>query len=73
MKHIDNRHEISKVVKAVLLLWFVVAIYLQHDVGVADNGDYSRYMSWISSGPFGIKTNFPAHGTEDWGSVKNIV
>lgn len=41
-------------------------MYLQHDVGLADNGDFTRSMGWISSGPVGIEPNWPAAGTEDW-------
>jgi hypothetical protein len=42
-------------------------MYLQHNVGLADNGDYARSMAWISSGPIGIEPNWPTAGsTELW-------
>jgi hypothetical protein len=42
-------------------------MYLQHNTGLADNGDYARSMAWISSGPIGIGPNWPIAGsTERW-------
>jgi hypothetical protein len=52
-------------IKAVLILWFVIAMVPQNNVGLADNGDFTRSMEWISSGPVGIEPNWPAAGTED--------
>lgn len=52
--------------KAALILWFVIAMVLQHNVGLADNGDFTHSMSWIASGPVGIEPNWPEAGTEDW-------
>ena len=49
-----------------MILWFVVAMYLQQDVGLADNGDFTRSMQWITSGPVGIEPNWPDPGTEAW-------
>lgn len=57
---------IESLAKAVLILWFIIAMYLQHNVGLADNGDFTRSMQWITSGPIGIEPNWPAAGTEDW-------
>jgi hypothetical protein len=51
-------------VKVIFLLWFILAMYLQHNVGLADNGDYARSMAWISSGPIGIEPNWPTVGTD---------
>lgn len=41
-------------------------MYSHHDVGLADNGDFTRYMGWISSGPIGIEPNWPDIGSKDW-------
>ncbi len=53
-------------IKAILILWFIIAMYLQHRIGLADNGDFSRSMNWITSGPIGIEPNWPSYGTEEW-------
>lgn len=53
-------------IKIILIFWFVGAMYLQYNVGLADNGDFTRAMKWISSGPVGIEPNWPQKGTEAW-------
>ncbi len=53
-------------IEVILILWFVVAMYLQQNIGLADNGDFTRSMGWISPGPVGIEPNWPAADTEDW-------
>lgn len=53
-------------VQLALIFWFIVTMYLQHDLGLADNGDYTRSMAGISSGPLEIERNWPPPGTEDW-------
>lgn len=53
-------------IKAALILWFIIAMYLQYNVGLADNGDFARSMGWISSGPIGIEPSLPVAGTNDW-------
>ena len=63
--------DLQTTLKAALILWFVVAMVLQHDVGLADNGDFTRSMSWISSGPLGIEPNWPEPDSEDWGKRFN--
>lgn len=53
-------------VKAALVFWFITAMYLQHDIGLADNGDFVRSIEGITSGPIGIEPNWPAPNSEDW-------
>jgi hypothetical protein len=57
---------IETAAKALLILWFIIAMYFQYNLGLADNCDFTRSMGWISSGPIGIEPNWPAAGTEDW-------
>jgi hypothetical protein len=45
---------------------FIIAMCLQYNVGLADNGDFARSMGWISSGPIGIEPGLPVAGSEDW-------
>jgi hypothetical protein len=52
--------------KLALVSWFIIAIYFQHNQGLADNGDFTRSMRLISSGPIGIEPNWPAAGSQDW-------
>ena len=58
--------KLEALLRVVLILLFIVAMYLQHNVGLADNGDFSHLMSWISSGPVGMENNWPTFGTKDW-------
>jgi hypothetical protein len=53
-------------VKSALILLFVQGMYLQHNLGYADNGDYTRSMGGFTSGPIGIEPNWPPGGTETW-------
>lgn len=53
-------------VRAVLCAALVVGSAVQMRVGLADNGDFSRIMTWISSGPVGFAENWPAEGTPDY-------
>ena len=57
---------VERSIEVILILWFVVAMYFQQNIGLADNGDFTRSMGWISSGPVGIEPNWPAAHTEDW-------
>jgi hypothetical protein len=57
---------LERSMEIILILWFVVAMYLQQNVGLADNGDFTRAMTWVSTGPIGIEPNWPAANTEDW-------
>jgi hypothetical protein len=41
-------------VKIALVLGLVVAIYLQLDVGLADQGDFLRANAWLTAGPVGL-------------------
>ncbi len=52
--------------RAVLCAALVVGSVLQMRMGLADNGDFSRIMTWISSGPVGFAENWPAEGTPDY-------
>lgn len=44
----------------------LVALLIQSNLGLADNGDFTRSMKWITSGPIGIEPNWPNYGTEEW-------
>jgi hypothetical protein len=52
-----------RLVQAGLLAWLVMSFVAQMNVGLADNGDYSRFMSTITSGPVGMQ-NWPDAGTQ---------
>ena len=50
---------------ALCALSFVSAgIWLQSDIGLADNGDFTRGARWFTSGPVGFAENVPATGTD---------
>lgn len=52
-------HKIRQSIKISLVLLVILGFYLQHDEGFADNGDFSRGMTWITSGPTNITSNWP--------------
>lgn len=56
----------ERIIKYLLLIWFMVAIYFQHNTGLADNGDFTRSMKWIVSDPIGVTTDWQAVGNEEW-------
>ena len=62
----NTTSRVQTLIKAGLILCLIAAMYLQRDVGMADNGDFTRSMGWISPGPVGIEPNWPAAGTEEW-------
>jgi hypothetical protein len=51
---------------ALLLGAALVGTVLQLDVGLADNGDYTRLMQWFSTGPSGFDENWPAEGSAEY-------
>jgi hypothetical protein len=63
----DQRaRRIGVFVRLLLLGWLVLAMLLQMPLGLADNGDFSRIMTWFTSGPVGFAKNWPPGGTEEW-------
>ncbi|NOY05968.1 MAG: hypothetical protein GXO82_04965, partial [Chlorobi bacterium] len=52
--------------KILLVLLLIVGSFSQIENGLADNGDYSRVMTWVSSGPLGFSQNWPSAGTPDY-------
>lgn len=57
---------LHKLIKGLVLLFLIASFYSQTNIGLADNGDFSRAMTWFSSGPVGIEPNWPAPNTADW-------
>ncbi|PLX23247.1 MAG: hypothetical protein C0600_15130 [Ignavibacteria bacterium] len=50
--------------KIILLGILLVGSAVQLHVGLADSGDYSRLMVWMTSAPSGFVENWPAEGTQ---------
>ncbi|MBN1447436.1 MAG: hypothetical protein JXA28_05855 [Bacteroidetes bacterium] len=50
--------------KTLLLGLLLVGTVMQLHVGLADNGDYTRLLLWVTSGPSGFEENLPLPGTE---------
>ncbi len=61
------RH-LYKILVLTWLFFVVVGLYLQHDVGLADNGDFTRGMTWFTSGPVEFESNWPDRQSqpENW-------
>jgi hypothetical protein len=51
-------------VQGVMLAWLVLSFVVQLDIGLADNGDYTRVMGPITSGPIGFNSR-PTPGTPE--------
>lgn len=57
---------VCRCVECALVLLLIVALGAQWDRGLADNGDFSRIMTWFVSKPVGFETNWPPAGTAEW-------
>ena len=49
-----------------LLGGFAAGMAVQFHTGLADNGDFTRSIKFFSSGPVGIRPNFPPRDTDLW-------
>ena len=56
----------DRLVLVLLLGGFVAGMAIQFHTGLADNGDFTRSIKFFSSGPVGIRPNFPPPGTPLW-------
>jgi len=50
----------------ILAAMLLVGHAMQMHVGHADNGDFSRMMTWITSGPSGFEQNWPEEGSLEY-------
>lgn len=55
-----------KIIKVLFILVLIIGFYFQHNLGLADNGDFTRIMTWFTSGPIGIEPNWPSPNTQEW-------
>ena len=70
--HIEKHSPLTEIVfrlctKAgivLLVVWLIAALFAQSHVGLADNGDYTRIMSIVTSGPVGFEHNWPDQATQ---------
>jgi hypothetical protein len=60
-----KRVKINAIFKGAILSIFVIGNFLNMQAGWADNGDFTRIMSWFTSGPVQLE-NWPPRGTEAW-------
>lgn len=49
--------------RILLLTLLLAGSVVQLEVGLADNGDWTRLMTWFTSGPSGFAENWPAEGS----------
>ena len=52
-----------RLAQALLAAWLLFAFLAQNDLGLADNGDYTRFMASFTSGPIGME-NWPPAGLQ---------
>ena len=62
----DGRHDRRDPIVLVLLLTLAAGLFLRLNIGLADNGDYTRAMGWITSGPATIQENWPPANSEQF-------
>lgn len=55
----DGRDALLLWVRVGLVALAALALYLQLDLGRADNGDFTRVMTWFVDSPVGFEENFP--------------
>lgn len=53
-------------IKLSLLFLYIFIVFFNLNMGLADNGDYSRSISLFSSGPSEFLINWPAEESEEW-------
>ncbi|MFZ1731657.1 MAG: hypothetical protein WBQ23_04170 [Bacteroidota bacterium] len=63
MKLLPSEMRSRTILKIVLLTLLLAGSAVQLHVGLADNGDYTRLMVWMTSGPSGFAENWPADGS----------
>lgn len=64
MKPAPTVPRVRRAFKVILLGLLIVGSAMQLHVGLADSGDYTRLMVWMTSGPSGFVENWPAEGTQ---------
>jgi hypothetical protein len=55
----------TSVVCGLLTFWLMAALYVQSHIGLADNGDFIRIQSVLTSGPVKTASKYPIH-TKYW-------
>jgi hypothetical protein len=60
------RIKAESVIITVLVGWFLCCSFFQLNFGLADNGDYTDVMRWVTPGPYGIEPNWPISGTQEF-------
>ena len=63
LEKLDRAHV---VVELALVAFLAAGLFLSIGIGLADNGDYTRAMGWLTSGPATMEPNWPAPGTDAW-------
>jgi hypothetical protein len=53
-------------VRLALLGFFLFIFFARWNIGLADNGDFSRYMSWYVTKPAGFSENWPSTADPEW-------
>lgn len=65
MKLVPTASPARTVLRMLLIGLALAGSVAQLHVGLADNGDYTRLMVWMTSGPSGFNQNWPADGTPE--------
>jgi hypothetical protein len=51
-------------IEVALVAFLFAGLFLSFGIGAADNGDYTRAMGWLTSGPATIEPNWPVRGSD---------
>ncbi len=57
---------LARALGALLLAALLIGSAVQLHVGLADNGDFSRLIPWVTSGPEGFAQNWPPDGSPEY-------
>ncbi len=57
---------LARLVQAVLLVYLALSQIASLRIGMADSGDFTRVMTWFTSGPANMQGNWPALGTPEY-------
>ena len=57
---------LTRIIQGALLVFLALSLFASLRTGLADNGDFTRVMTWFTSGPANMAENFPANDTPEY-------
>jgi hypothetical protein len=66
MQPYTQRDKLLFVIQGVLIAFLAISFFAQNNLGLADNGDYPRFMAPLTSGPIGVEPNWSERDSPQW-------